>query len=48
MLSYFKEEEFANGLEKGIKVAGEQLKEHFPYLSDDINELSDEISFGNE
>ena len=48
MLSYFKEEEFANGLEKGIKVAGEQLKEHFPYLSDDINELPDEISFGNE
>jgi uncharacterized membrane protein len=29
-------------------MAGEQLKDHFPYQSDDINELSDEISFGNE
>ena len=48
MLSYFKEEEFANGLEKGIKMAGERLKEHFPHRSDDINELPDEISFGNE
>ena len=48
MLNHFKENEFAKGLEKGIKMAGEQLKEHFPYKSDDINELSDEISFGKE
>ena len=48
MLNHFKEEEFAKGLEKGIEMAGEQLKDHFPYQSDDINELSDEISFGNE
>ena len=48
LLDYFKEEEFAKGLEKGIEMAGEQLKDHFPYRSDDINELSDEISFGNE
>ncbi len=25
--------------------AGEQLKTHFPYSKDDVNELSDEISF---
>jgi len=48
LLDYFKEEEFAKGLEKGIEMAGQQLKDHFPYRSDDINELSDEISFGNE
>ena len=48
ILSYFKDEEFAKGLEKGIKMAGEQLKDHFPYQSDDINELPDEISFGNK
>jgi len=48
MLGYFKEEEFAKGLEKGIEMAGQQLKDHFPYQSDDINELPDEISFGNE
>jgi len=44
----FKEENFAVGLQKGILMAGEQLKEHFPYQSDDVNELSDEISFGKK
>ena len=28
--------------------AGEALKAHFPYQKDDINELSDDISFGGE
>lgn len=46
MLELFTENRFADGLVKGISMAGEQLKEHFPYQSDDINELSDEISFG--
>ena len=48
MLNHFKEEEFAKGLEIGIEMAGQQLKDHFPYQTDDINELPDEISFGNE
>jgi uncharacterized membrane protein len=48
MLSYFQDGKFAEGLAKGIAMAGEQLKEHFPYQSDDVNELSDEISFGDE
>lgn len=48
MLSAFKEGNFAAGLAKGIAMAGEQLKAHFPYQSDDVNELSDEISFGDE
>ena len=46
MLSRFKEDRFADGLSEGILMAGEQLKTHFPYLKDDVNELSDEISFG--
>ncbi|WP_282036513.1 TPM domain-containing protein [Saccharicrinis aurantiacus] len=46
MLNYFKQGEFAKGLSEGIKLSGEQLKAHFPYQSDDVNELSDEISFG--
>ncbi|WP_075602878.1 TPM domain-containing protein [Saccharicrinis aurantiacus] len=46
MLNYFKQGEFAKGLSEGIKLSGEQLKVHFPYQSDDVNELSDEISFG--
>jgi uncharacterized membrane protein len=46
MLDEFKEGNMAQGLVKGIRMAGEKLKEHFPYQSDDVNELSDDISFG--
>lgn len=46
MMENFKEENFTEGLIEGISIAGEKLKKHFPYHSDDINELSDEISFG--
>ncbi len=46
MVTQFKQGEISKGLADGIKMAGEQLKHHFPYQSDDVNELSDEISFG--
>ena len=46
ILDYFKENKFTDGLSKGISMAGEALKEKFPYQKDDVNELSDEISFG--
>jgi uncharacterized membrane protein len=45
MQKNFKEGKFTEGLSEGIILAGEQLKVHFPYLKDDINELPDEISF---
>jgi len=45
MLGYFKEGKFADGLSTGILMAGEQLKAHFPFHKDDVNELTDEISF---
>jgi uncharacterized membrane protein len=48
MVSKFEEGQFADGLSDGILMAGEQLKAHFPYQKDDINELSDEISFGKK
>jgi uncharacterized membrane protein len=43
----FREGKFTEGLSEGILLAGKQLKTHFPYMKDDINELSDEISFDN-
>jgi len=45
MLGFFKDGKFADGISTGILMAGEQLKANFPYQSDDVNELSDEISF---
>jgi uncharacterized membrane protein len=41
----FSNQQFAAGLAEGIITAGEQLQKHFPYHSDDKNELSDDISF---
>jgi uncharacterized membrane protein len=46
VIQSFKEEKYAEGLIKGILMAGQQLKTFFPYQVDDINELDDEISFG--
>lgn len=45
LLKNFKERKFTDGLSEGIILAGKQLKTHFPYLSNDVNELSDDISF---
>jgi uncharacterized membrane protein len=47
MTQHFKEGAFVEGLTKGIAEAGTKLKEHFPYQSDDINELPDDISFNS-
>ena len=46
MLDEFRKGHFSEGLVKGIAMAGEKLKAFFPYKDDDINELSDDISFG--
>jgi uncharacterized membrane protein len=47
MSDCFKKGDFVKGLSIGIEMAGEQLKKHFPYQKDDVNELPDEISIGN-
>ena len=47
MLSYFKEGRFTEGLEMGIQRCGEKLKAFFPYQSDDVNEIPDDISYEN-
>lgn len=41
---HFAEGRFVQGLCEGIEMAGTALKMHFPYQSDDKNELPDEIS----
>jgi uncharacterized membrane protein len=46
LLNHFREERFTEGLMEGISMVGTKLKNHFPYLSGDVNELSDDISFG--
>jgi uncharacterized membrane protein len=45
MVSYFKQQQFTEGLSKGIEMAGEKLKAYFPLQDDDTNELSNEVSF---
>jgi len=46
MISHFSKGEFALGIINGIEKTGEQLKQYFPFQTDDVNELSDEISYG--
>jgi uncharacterized membrane protein len=46
LLNHFRENQFTEGLINGIVMVGEKLKKHFPYQTGDINELTDEISFG--
>jgi uncharacterized membrane protein len=48
LIANFKKGIYSEGLSEGIAAAGMQLKAHFPYQTDDTNELSNEISFGEE
>lgn len=46
VIENFKAKKYKEGLVQGIHRAGERLKSFFHYESDDINELSNEISKG--
>lgn len=48
VLDYFKDGIITEGLVEGVRLAGEQLKEYFPYREGDINELPDDISWGDD
>lgn len=43
--THFAQNQLTEGLCRGIEEAGQQLKTYFPRTDDDINELSDDISF---
>jgi len=45
VLNHFKDGLYARGLSEGIEKAGLKLSEHFPYSKQDVNELSNDISF---
>ncbi|MFN7119672.1 MAG: TPM domain-containing protein [Saprospiraceae bacterium] len=44
---HFRQGAYAEGICKAIEQVGEKLKAHFPYQTDDTNELSDEISYSD-
>jgi uncharacterized membrane protein len=47
LLNHFRENRFTEGLIESIDKVGDKLKSHFPYQTGDVNELPDEISFGD-
>lgn len=47
MLDYFRKDDLVNGLVAGITHAGDQLRRYFPRLEGDVNELPDDIIFGD-
>lgn len=48
VIQNFKKNRFAQGLAEGIEMAGKQLSTFFPCQKNDVNELSDAISFADE
>lgn len=46
MQNHFKKGNFKQGIVDGILKAGKELQHHFPWQTDDIDELSNEISKG--
>ncbi len=45
MEKHFISADFAGGIVTGVRMAGEKLRQYFPCKTDDVNELSNEISF---
>ena len=48
LVERFSASQYIDGLEEAILRAGDQLKSFFPYQSDDVNELPNQISFGKD
>ncbi|MDJ0364417.1 TPM domain-containing protein [Hymenobacter sp. H14-R3] len=48
VMDHFRQEKYVPGLERGIRLVGEQLRQLFPYdEATDVNELDDDISYGD-
>jgi uncharacterized membrane protein len=49
LTKYFMADDYETGLREAVLRVGEKLREFFPYQGeDDINELSDDISYGDD
>ena len=49
VVEHFRQEQYVPGLERGIRLVGEQLRQFFPYdAATDVNELDDTISYGDD
>lgn len=48
LAKHFAQEEFVNGLVVAIGEVGRQLRNYFPYQTNDVNELPDDPIFHNE
>ena len=49
VIEHFRQEHYVAGLERGIRLVGEQLRQFFPYdAATDVNELDDSISYGDD
>jgi len=47
MTEKFKKDEFVTAISNAVLKVGEKLKKYFPYQSNDINELSNDVSIGD-
>ena len=48
LIEHFARDKFTEGLVVCIGKVGAELKKYFPHQRDDINELTDDLSFGDE
>ncbi|MGI4833684.1 MAG: TPM domain-containing protein [Janthinobacterium lividum] len=49
ILDDFRQEKYVVGLDHGIRLVGEQLRQFYPYdAATDVNELPDDISYGDD
>lgn len=47
MIPFFKRQDYTGGLLHAIEEAGKKLKVHFPVKPDDVNELPNDVIFGD-